>query len=49
MFWVPRMVLGGAVLVIGGLITFAVTPWHAGAGLVAPGVILMMRGVRLSE
>ena len=41
---IPKAVLRGAALVIGGLIAFAVTNPHFGAGLVAVGVIWIFIG-----
>lgn len=46
MVTLPKAVVRGAALVIGGLISFALTNPHVGAGMVAVGVIWMMRGVR---
>jgi hypothetical protein len=43
---IPKAVMPGAALVIGGLIGFALTNPHVGAGMVAAGVIWMMRSLR---
>jgi hypothetical protein len=46
MVTVPRSVIYGAALAVVGLISFALTSPHFGAGIVAAGVISMMRGFR---
>jgi hypothetical protein len=43
---IPKGVIYGAILVIGGLIIFALTSPHVGAGMVAVGAIWMMRSLR---
>jgi hypothetical protein len=46
MIEIPKAVIPGAALVIGGLISFALTNPHVGSGMVAVGVIWMMRSLR---
>ena len=48
MAWTPKTVAVGAVLVIGGIVVFALTTQHVGAGFVALGAVVMMRGFRQS-
>ena len=48
MVWTPKTVAAGAVLVVGGIVVFAFTTQHVGAGFVALGAVVMMRGFRQS-